>query len=124
MFDRIITILESRKNIKRILFFENTKIRAIYDDNLFLDIYYSPYSNRYDVSLIFNNERILGWDNAPHHTKVSTYPHHRHEFNQIYESDVEDLIKDLPKLLDYVDEFISKHKLLNSKKQNRAQYDS
>ena len=120
MFDRIITILESRKNIKQILFFENTKIRAVYGDNLFLDIYYNPYNNRYDVSLIFDNKRILGWDNAPHHTKVSTHPHHRHEFNQIYESNVKDLIKDLPKLLDYIDMFISKHKLLKSKKQNRA----
>ena len=112
MFDRIIDILKSHSNVKHILFFENTKIRAIYSHNLFLDIYYNPDNGRYDVSLIFNNKRVLGWDNAPHHTKVSTHPHHRHEFNQIFESDVKDLVQDLPKLLDYADKFISKHGLI------------
>ena len=113
MFEEIIDTLESRLNVKQVLFFENTKIRAVYGDNLFLDIYYNPDNNRYDVSLIFNNRRILGWDNAPHHSKVSTHPHHRHEFNQVLESDIGNFIEDLPKLLDYVDAFISKHRLLS-----------
>ena len=104
--------MESRSNVNRVIFFENTKIRAVYEANVFLDIYYSPHSNRYDVSLIYNNKRILGWDNAPHHTKVSTYPHHKHEFDQILESDVKNLVEDLPRLLDYVDKFISEHKLI------------
>lgn len=112
MLDEIISILKSHPNVKRVVFFENTKIRAVYSHNLFLDVYYNPDNNRYDISLIFNNKRVLGWDNAPHHTKVSTHPHHRHEFDQIFESDVKNLIEDLPKLLDYVDKFISKHKLL------------
>ncbi|RLI81033.1 hypothetical protein DRP07_08160 [Archaeoglobales archaeon] len=70
MLDKIINILESRSTIKKVLFFENTKIRAEYSDNLFIDIYYNPDNNRYDASLIFDNERVLGWDNAPHHYKV------------------------------------------------------
>ena len=24
------------------------------------------------------NKLIIGWDNAPHHTRLSTYPHHKH----------------------------------------------
>ncbi|MBL7105875.1 MAG: hypothetical protein ISS18_16240 [Bacteroidales bacterium] len=28
------------------------------------------------------NELIIGWDNAPHHTKIDTFPHHRHVGNQ------------------------------------------
>ena len=116
MFDRIIRILESRPNIKRVIFFENTKIRAVYGENVFLDIYYSLHTGRYDVSLIFNNRRVLGWDNAPHHSKVATHPHHKHEFNRISESDIKEFVEDLPKLLDYVDEFISKHKLIEVKK--------
>jgi hypothetical protein len=24
------------------------------------------------------NELKVGWDNAPHHTKLETYPHHKH----------------------------------------------
>jgi len=112
LIDRIINILESRPSIKKVLFFESTKIRAVYGHNLFLDIYYNPDNNRYDVSLIFNNKRVLGWDNAPHHTRVFTYPHHRHEFGQIFGSDLKNFLRDLPELLDYVDAFISKHELL------------
>ncbi len=28
------------------------------------------------------NKLIMGWDNAPHHTKLETFPHHRHVNNQ------------------------------------------
>ena len=28
------------------------------------------------------NELIIGWDNAPHHTKLETFPHHRHVGSQ------------------------------------------
>lgn len=24
------------------------------------------------------NKLIIGWDNAPHHSEISTYPHHKH----------------------------------------------
>ena len=24
------------------------------------------------------NQLIIGWDNAPHHTQLSTFPHHKH----------------------------------------------
>jgi len=89
-----------------------TKIRAIYSNYLFLDIYYNKDNNRYDVASIFKDTRILGWDNAPHHRKVSTCPHHRHEFGEIHESDVQDLEKDLPKIIKYIDEFVKRHNLL------------
>ena len=25
-----------------------------------------------------NNQLIVGWDNAPHHRKIATFPHHKH----------------------------------------------
>ena len=25
-----------------------------------------------------SNAEIIGWDNAPHHPEISTYPHHKH----------------------------------------------
>lgn len=28
------------------------------------------------------NELIIGWDNAPHHTKLESFPHHRHVGSQ------------------------------------------
>jgi hypothetical protein len=38
-----------------------------------------------------NGELIQGWDNAPHHPQVSTYPHHSHRLNQVNESAVRTL---------------------------------
>ena len=29
------------------------------------------------------NNLIIGWDNAPHHPQISTYPHHKHIQQQI-----------------------------------------
>ncbi|HID43254.1 MAG TPA: hypothetical protein EYP30_05660 [Archaeoglobaceae archaeon] len=106
----IVEILSQRTEIKRVTTI-GTKIRAYYKDNLFIDVYWSK-SGRYDVALIYDNRRILCWDNAPHHREVSTFPHHRHEFNRIYDSDVEDADKDLGKILDYIKNFIEKEKLL------------
>jgi hypothetical protein len=28
--------------------------------------------------LTSSNDLKIGWDNAPHHTRVETYPHHKH----------------------------------------------
>lgn len=33
------------------------------------------------------NEVIIGWDNAPHHFQVKTYPHHKHTKRGVIESD-------------------------------------
>lgn len=33
-----------------------------------------------------NADMIIRWDNAPHHKKLLTYPHHKHIENKIYES--------------------------------------
>jgi hypothetical protein len=32
--------------------------------------------------LTSKNELIIGWDNAPHHTHVETFPHHKHDRTQ------------------------------------------
>jgi Family of unknown function (DUF6516) len=28
------------------------------------------------------NELKIGWDNAPHHTRLATFPHHKHDGHQ------------------------------------------
>ena len=33
------------------------------------------------------NQIITGWDNAPHHENVETFPHHKHEQNEIKPSE-------------------------------------
>ncbi len=44
------------------------------------------------------NELKIGWDNAPHHTKISTFPHHKHVAQQSNiqpseETNLEDVIR-------------------------------
>lgn len=36
-------------------------------------------------------EIIQGWDNAPHHPEVASYPHHLHQENAVYPSQVRSL---------------------------------
>lgn len=69
-------------------------------------------NNRYDFALIYNDKRVLGWDNAPHHRQVSTHPHHKHEFGVLYESDLEgDVALDIHKVLTYIKIFIKQHRI-------------
>jgi hypothetical protein len=30
-----------------------------------------------------DNKLILGWDNAPHHKEIKTYPYHRHKIDEV-----------------------------------------
>jgi len=32
----------------------------------------------YSYTLIQDERRVMGWDNAPHHPRISTAPHHFH----------------------------------------------
>jgi len=51
-----------------------------------------------------SNELIVGWDNAPHHKKVKTFPHHKHLAHQktirlSYETSLEDVMREIEKQL-------------------------
>jgi len=39
------------------------------------------------------NNLLIGWDNAPHHTQIATYPHHKHiqQQTEVYDSFEHDL---------------------------------
>ncbi len=37
------------------------------------------------------NQVIQGWDNAPHHPEISTYPHHTHYAGQVHASQIRQL---------------------------------
>ena len=44
------------------------------------------------------NELKVGWDNAPHHTRLETYPHHKHvgrkeNLQPSYETRLEEVMK-------------------------------
>jgi hypothetical protein len=112
-YSNITGALLSDPLVIKIVSFE-TKIRAHYTENLFLDIFYNEESNRYDFALIYHEERVLGWDNAPHHKQVSTHPHHKHEFGVLYESDLEgDITSDIRKVLAYIETFIEQNHMKN-----------
>lgn len=57
---------------------------------------------------LFSQRPLLRWDNAPHYPNISSFPHHFHQVNgRITESDLTgDSLKDLPKVLKQITEFI------------------
>jgi len=61
--------------------FLGTKIRAHLPKDYLLDIYYNATLQKYSYTIIKRNNRIIGWDNAPHHKHVETHPHHFHTAN-------------------------------------------
>lgn len=58
--------------------FLGTKVRAHLPNEYFLDIYYNATLNKYSYTVVKHGQRIIGWDNAPHHKHVKTHPHHFH----------------------------------------------
>lgn len=41
-------------------------------------MYYNKTLGKYAYTLIKENKRIIGWDNAPHHKGLDNFPHHFH----------------------------------------------
>ena len=74
------------------------RIREIWKENDLLQ--YSYYWLNSD------NQLIIGWDNAPHHKHVKSFPHHRHYKRQdnILESNVRNLSDVLSKIEEYYSE--------------------
>jgi len=58
--------------------FLGTKVRAQLPSGYTLDIYYNATLQKYSYTIIKHDKRIIGWDNAPHHKHVKSYPHHFH----------------------------------------------
>jgi hypothetical protein len=55
-----------------------TKIRVELERGYFLDLYYRESTGQYSYALILSDERVLGWDNAPHYPDLPNAPHHFH----------------------------------------------
>jgi len=45
-----------------------------------------------------NNHLILGWDNAPRHNKVKSFPYHKHTADGVQPSDE----RNLPDVIEYI----------------------
>jgi hypothetical protein len=55
-----------------------TKTRIELEKGYFLDLYYNETLGKYAYTLILQNRRVVGWDNAPHHPTLANFPHHFH----------------------------------------------
>ncbi|WP_455463959.1 toxin-antitoxin system TumE family protein [Candidatus Hodarchaeum mangrovi] len=45
----------------------------------------SFHKNKYRYNFIVNN-RVVRWDNAPHHSDIKTFPHHLHIDSKVFNS--------------------------------------
>ena len=51
-----------------------------------------------------NGALIIRWDNAPFHSEVNTYPHHKHIDNNVessYNITIDDILKEIEKFLHF-----------------------
>jgi len=79
----------------KLLFIDNTVLQVqevAEEDNV---LAYSYYWLRTD------NTVIIGWDNAPHHKEIKSYPHHRHKGKSVEESQQHNL-KDVLKYIQHI----------------------
>lgn len=84
MTSTILSLLASEiSKYEFVLRIENlhTKIRAHLKKNYFLDVYYNETLQKYSYTVIRGDLRIMGWDNAKHHVRVSSFPHHYHKLD-------------------------------------------
>ncbi len=58
-----------------------TKWRIELKGGYILDLYFNSTNKKYSYTLTKDENRILGWDNAPHHPGQSNFPHHFHSIN-------------------------------------------
>ncbi len=47
-------------------------------ENYAIDLFHNAATGKYSYTLVFQNRRVLGWDNALHHPDLKNYPHHLH----------------------------------------------
>lgn len=58
-----------------------TKWRLELGGVYFLDLYFNADLNKYSYTLVSQGVRIMGWDNARHHSELVNFPHHVHHHN-------------------------------------------
>ncbi|AUD02007.1 toxin-antitoxin system TumE family protein [Spirosoma pollinicola] len=50
----------------------------------------------------FDNQSIIRWDNAPHFPKLSSFPHHKHDYRQALEIVTDSVDISLVEVLTYI----------------------
>ena len=70
--------------------FSMLHIKEIWKDNQLLKYSYFWFTA--------NDTLILGWDNAPHHPRLNSFPHHKHTVEGVEASNE----RDLPDIVEYI----------------------
>ncbi len=104
----LILVLNNSKIVKEVLFVDfdgvgdyyRLKMRVELKNSWILQIWEhkTPEIRRYAYHIFNNSSTIIRWDNAPHHTDIKTFPHHKHVGDKIEESQEMDLFKVLKEL--------------------------
>jgi hypothetical protein len=55
-----------------------TKVRFHLTGDYICDLFYRSSTGNYSYTLLRGGQRVLGWDNAPHHKTLENFPHHFH----------------------------------------------
>ena len=82
-------------------------IRLIDNSILIAREFSSPKERNYSFHWMTKNKKlIIRWDNAPYHTQVKTFPHHKHEDDTVSES--QEIT--LEEVIQYIEEKLLKKK--------------
>ena len=54
------------------------KVRFTLEGGYQFDLFYRSKTGGYSYTLFKGGQRIIGWDNAPHHRGLDNFPHHFH----------------------------------------------
>ena len=63
-----------------------TKVRIELKNGFALEIYLRETIAQYSYTLLRADQRLVGWDNAPHHPDLPNAPHHMHNEDGTIES--------------------------------------
>jgi hypothetical protein len=55
-----------------------SKVRIELERDYVFDLYFRETTGQYSYTLLQNDRRVLGWDNAKHHPDLQNAPHHFH----------------------------------------------
>ena len=89
-----------KEEIKRSIFKRESKIILNDFSVLFIkEIWKEEQLHKYSYYwFTANNKLIIGWDNAPHHSNIESYPHHKHREDAIESSNE----TDFPQVIEYI----------------------
>jgi hypothetical protein len=56
-----------------------TKVRLNLKGGYVFDVFYRAKTGNYSYTLVKEEKRVVGWDNAPHYEELASHPHHFHQ---------------------------------------------